>query len=200
MVFYGTKSTFLKAEKVMGEKCPNCKSAGSVNISVFGKYAHIYWIPTFPWKKMVQVSCEHCQRHFSEKELPTNLQTIADEIKGEAKAPVWHFSGLVLLGALVFFMWNHMTSNAKENQEMIAHPMPGDRYKIKTETREHTMFKIKNVTADSVYFLTNQYTVNKMSRVYKIDKAENYMDIGEAFSKKDLLDWFASKKIYDIKR
>ena len=51
MIFYGTKGSHLKSEKISGAKCTNCNEQTSHTVNVFGRYGYLYWIPVFPLTK-----------------------------------------------------------------------------------------------------------------------------------------------------
>ncbi|MCH3884741.1 hypothetical protein [Tenacibaculum aquimarinum] len=51
MIFYGTKGSHLNSERKGGIKCDNCNEITNHNISVYGKYGYLYWIPVFPMGK-----------------------------------------------------------------------------------------------------------------------------------------------------
>ena len=52
MIFYGTNAKNIKNGKVINVQCPNCEQNTSMTYSVFGKYAHVYWVPFIPYKKI----------------------------------------------------------------------------------------------------------------------------------------------------
>ncbi len=101
MIFYGSKATKIGELSVSGTKCAYCENTGKQQISVFRKYAHIYWIPFFPLGKKAVAECTHCKRTIGQKEFSGNLKNRYEEIKEQLKGPIWHWSGLGVLVALV---------------------------------------------------------------------------------------------------
>jgi hypothetical protein len=81
MIFYGTKASTIKNGQIINVDCPNCETNSSMIYSVFGKYAHIYWIPLFPIKKITITECNNCKKTFEYKELPQAIQTKLDREK-----------------------------------------------------------------------------------------------------------------------
>ena len=51
MIIYGIKATEIASEKI-NEKCSHCETENSINMVVFQKYLHIFWIPFVPSKKI----------------------------------------------------------------------------------------------------------------------------------------------------
>ncbi|WP_057937970.1 zinc-ribbon domain-containing protein [Algoriphagus resistens] len=101
--FYGTRSTHLKTAPLDDPQiqCQHCHTAGSMTMSVFGKYAHFFWIPLFSIGKTGGTQCNHCKQVLRKRELSPQLKTTYQELKSATKTPVWYFSGLILLSALI---------------------------------------------------------------------------------------------------
>lgn len=61
MIFYGTKGSHLKSERVSSVNCRHCEQQTSYTVSIFGRYAYLYWIPVFPLTKKGVAECDHCK-------------------------------------------------------------------------------------------------------------------------------------------
>lgn len=61
MIFYGTKSTQIGTESLF-DKCSNCGTQNSLEMVVFQKYAHVYWIPFFPLGRTGATQCSNCKQ------------------------------------------------------------------------------------------------------------------------------------------
>lgn len=48
MIIFGSKASNIGNFEVPNSKCAYCENESTQRISVFGKYAHIFWIPFFP--------------------------------------------------------------------------------------------------------------------------------------------------------
>ena len=127
MVIYGTKATQLAKETVT-EKCQNCGTQNSIEIYVFQKYAHIFWIPLFPTGKTAVSECSHCKQVLKQKEMPAALKASYDNIKVQSKTPIWTFSGLALLAVLISFGVYSDNQNSARNAKLILEPQAGDIY------------------------------------------------------------------------
>mgnify|MGYP006159239151 CR=1 FL=1 len=73
MIIYGTKAESIKSGKIINVQCPKCDENTSMNYSVFAKYAHLYWIPFIPYKKVSITECDYCKKTFESGELPQNI-------------------------------------------------------------------------------------------------------------------------------
>jgi len=104
MIVFGVKAGNIGNFDISGSKCDYCGQESSQRISVFGKYAHIFWIPVFPVGKKAIAECTHCKRTIEEKNFPPILRELYKENKSKAKRPFWHWAGLGLLGLLVAIM------------------------------------------------------------------------------------------------
>jgi hypothetical protein len=201
MIFYGTRAKAMATE-VITDKCPNCGTQGSVQIHVFQQYAHIFWIPVFPTVKKGVSECSHCKQVLKQKEMPSELQLAFKNIKSTIKAPVWMFSGLVILVALIAFTIVDTKNKKEANTKLIANPLPGDILEVKTNGNNYTLFKIDEIQGDSVILRANKYEVDKESGIYKlkIKGDSSYAEEQLLYNKKELKTMFDKGDILDIDR
>ncbi|MCQ2541446.1 MAG: zinc ribbon domain-containing protein [Lachnospiraceae bacterium] len=60
LVVYGVKRK-LKIDKSLGTQvCPNCGHTVDLSLAREKCYAHIYYIPVFPWTGMRMKACPNC--------------------------------------------------------------------------------------------------------------------------------------------
>ncbi|TDG36460.1 zinc-ribbon domain-containing protein [Pedobacter changchengzhani] len=102
MIIFGTRGTYLKQQS-NAFNCPNCGSVGTVRISFFAKYFHIFWIPIFPTTKIGITQCSHCKQALYANQLPIELQSVYDESNKRAKRPITHYFGLFIIGLFFAF-------------------------------------------------------------------------------------------------
>jgi hypothetical protein len=160
MIIFGSKATPIATETIKG-KCAHCGTQDSVQMTVFQKYADLFWIPFFPIGKTAVTQCSHCKQVLEKKQFNIDLINSYERIKANSKTPVWTFSGLGLL-VVLFFVGGIVSEqrNAK-NTELIAHPQAGDLYEIKIDYKQYTLYKVESISGDSVYVLINDYETNK---------------------------------------
>ncbi len=201
MVFYGKRSSRIKDGRISNVTCPSCEENTSMTYSIFGKYAHIYWIPTFPMGKENSIECNNCKQTFKVKELSESIKNKFNLEKQDAKTPLWNFSGLALIACVILGIMYLAKQDKINTAKYIETPQFGDVYKIKgSESGFITTMKIIEVSKDSVFVSYNNYESDDYS-MSKIDKAENYntTDI-YGFSNKEIKEMFAKKEISDVKR
>ncbi len=200
MVIYGWRSAHLRSTKSQTATCPSCATKGSTTISVFSRHAHIFWIPLFPFGKTGTTQCEHCKFAMKKKEMPEDIKNEYNNLKMDVKPPIWQFAGLVLFSFLVVWIIYTDREGKKMDQEYLAAPAIGDIYEYKTESGAYSTLKVMQVTSDSVMVSPNDYEIKKKSRIYKIDKKENYPEYSYGISKGDLKKMYDQKEIFDINR
>lgn len=201
MIFYGTKASTIKNGQIINVDCPNCETNSSMIYSVFGKYAHIYWIPLFPIKKITVTECNNCKKTFEYKELPQAVQTKLDREKEKdgTKTPIWMFSGLFIIATLVAFGIYSSGETEKKEAEYLKAPKVGDIYRFESNPGFYSTMKVESVLKDSLHVFINKVETNKTSGVDDIDKPENYSEI-YGYSKAEIIKMYKDKEIYEINR
>ena len=112
MLIYGTRATTLDEFDVPLAECAHCGQRGTQRMAVFGRYAHVFWIPLFPIGKVAVAECMHCKRTLRKKEFSTELKRKYEEQSGRVGRPVWHWAGLTVL--LLFFGSSAVASAFRE--------------------------------------------------------------------------------------
>ncbi|MBO9150839.1 zinc-ribbon domain-containing protein [Chitinophaga sp. GCM10012297] len=198
MIIYGWKATPVGHED-LGAKCSHCGTMMSVQVFVYQKYAHIFWIPAFPLGKTGGSVCTHCKQTLKPKEMPNDLKLSYDSLRSRAKTPIWTFSGLIVIGLIVTFGIFAARQSAAANAKMILAPQAGDVYEVKEAPGSYTLYKVARVAGDSVYVLHNLYETNKSSGLADLMKKE-FSPEEEAFTKNELKELFDKGTIDDIRR
>ena len=103
MIIFGQRGTNMGSFENKGT-CEYCNNEGTQRFSVYGKYAHVFWIPTFPMGRKAFSECTHCKRTLDKKNFPPELLNQYNTDKGKVKRPTWHWSGLLLFGLLVLYI------------------------------------------------------------------------------------------------
>lgn len=96
MIFFGANSTKIAVEPIE-DKCTNCHTAGTMDVHIFQRYAHIFMIPLFPAGKYSVSQCNHCRKVLRERAMPAELKLSCDKIKAHTRAPIWTWAGLIVL-------------------------------------------------------------------------------------------------------
>jgi hypothetical protein len=200
MIIYGTRAAHLGTKELPNIVCRDCETQGSIRLSLFRRHAHVFWIPLFPLNKFGISECQHCKSTLRHKEMPEALSREYDNLKMETKGPLWQFSGLFLMAILI--VWISFTSGKNKELEVqqINNPEVGDVYSYEIETGRYSTFKVAEITNDSIFLYPNDYEINKVTRVYKIDKENNYSDSAIGFTRQEVVNLYNSGTIYDVDR
>ncbi len=199
MIFYGTKSKHIKNDRISNVDCPNCNTAVSMNYSVYEKYAHIYWIPFFPIKKLTFAECNSCKKTFEQKEFSEPIKQKIHYSIGRISSPIWMYSGVFIIGALFLYAIYSSAQRGKDNIAFIDSPKIGDIYKTDNSNGFYSTMKLTEISKDSLTLLLNNMEVDKKTGTDKIDLEKNYTE-KQTIAKKELQKLFKENKIYEVVR
>lgn len=202
MIFYGTRSSNLKNGQIINVDCPNCNENTLMKYSVFGKYAHVYWIPFFPFEKITAVECNSCKKTFLDKELPQSIKTKLDRDKEKhgIKTPIWMFSGLFLIITGIAYGFYSSDKTDKDEAEYIKNPKSRDVYSIMNLAAHYTTVRVDKVIKDSVYFTENDYETDQTTGIEDIDLPKNYTISKGVLSKKNIQELYKKETIFEVNR
>lgn len=105
MIIFGSKGSHLGSVTLQNSKCDYCQHENTQTISVYGNYAHIFWIPMFPLGREVFAECTHCKRTLEQKEFSPELDQLYLTYKVIFKRPFWHWLGLGLMGLFIVLVF-----------------------------------------------------------------------------------------------
>lgn len=201
MVFYGSKATTLKEGQLINVKCPNCEEGRAMRYGIYGKYAYLYWIPMFPIGKENYLECNNCKRTYDLKELPKEIKQKFKLEQSGANYPIWYFSGLAVLAIIIAVAFYLSKIDAENDKLYIEEPMVGDVYSIEASQKGYySSMKVSEVTSDSIFVIYNNYEIDRKSKIYKIDKIENYTTEHGGFSRDEIQSLFEQNVIYEVDR
>ena len=201
MIIYGSRATEI-AKAALTEKCPNCATQNSIDMYVFQKYAHIFWIPFFPIGKTAVSQCSNCKQVLKLKEMPPVLSGAYENLKGQGKTPIWTFSGLALVAVLITIGVISDKNKDERNAKIILTPRQGDIFEIRTKENQFTLYKVEAIQGDSVIISTNKFETDKLSGVADIKSKgpTAWSEEQYAFSKSELKTMLEKGEILDIDR
>jgi hypothetical protein len=199
MIIYGSRNKELASEQIL-EKCPDCGTQNSIDMHVFQKYGHIFWLPMFPLGMHGVSQCDHCKVVHKNNKMPQNLRLAYYNVRAKAKTPIWMFSGLALLGLLIVYGIYGSNKDDERNKQLIVNLKPNDILQLKVP-EGYTNAKITAVRGDSVFYKYNEFVVNKRSGLYKINNEGNsFSEEEEGATKKEMENKYTSKVIFKIIR
>lgn len=200
MLIYGTRATLLTAESIP-DKCESCGKINSIQLSVFQKYAHVFWIPFFPIGKTGISQCAHCQQILQTKQMPPSLKDSFDGLKTQTKAPLWTFVGAALLVGLIATGIYQSKQNDKRNAALVQSPQAGDVFEIKSGPNQYTLYKVDHIAQDSVFVRFHAYETNRLSGLADLkSKKDQFSSETMVFSKSALKTMLDKGEIIDIDR
>ncbi|KSA11600.1 hypothetical protein I600_3794 [Maribacter dokdonensis DSW-8] len=132
--------------------------------------------------------------------MPEALKMQYKNIKGEAKGPIWQFSGLLIFALLIVFTIYSSGKNKEDTQLHLTQPAVGDIYEYKANNGSYSTMRLEKVTTDSLFLSLNDFEISKKSRIYKIDKDENYSEITYGYSKSEMIQMHKEGIVFDINR
>jgi len=202
MIVYGRRATLVKTEHLF-EPCPNCRTTNSIQLSVLQRYAHVFWIPIFPIGKTGVSVCSNCRQVLKRDQMPATLRMSYDNLKTQAKIPIWHFAGtfLIVLGVIAVVISEKKT--AQKVGKLILSPKQNDVFQIKLKDDAYTLYKVKEVKGDTVYFFANKYETSQETGLDDLaNKGDTSFDHSTTygFSKQMLVDMNKKDEIIDIDR
>ena len=174
----------------------------TTQLVVMQRYAHIFWIPFFPLGKTGATQCSHCKLVLKKKEFNASLKENYENIASQAKTPIWTFSGLIVVAALIG--WGSITSsqNKAKLKEMATAPKSGDIYGVMIANKQYTIYKVTHLGNDSIYYqesIVECTNIRDMKRMmHKGD--EIYDGTEQAMHKDDLNEMFEQGDLVDIER
>ncbi|MES2265761.1 MAG: hypothetical protein V4520_03305 [Bacteroidota bacterium] len=193
MVIYGTQSKAVKTEYI-AEPCPNCNTANSIQMHIFQKWAHIFWIPFFPVGKTGVSECTHCRQVLAFKDMTPSLKLSYGNVKSGASTPIWTFSAIPVIAVLIAFVVIHGNQNAERITKMIPALQKNDVLHMKIAENAYSLSKVTRVHGDSVFFVNNKMQTDAVNGLNDLkreayDTEERFLTVAELkdLNKKDLL-------------
>jgi hypothetical protein len=200
MIIYGKKVNALVSEDIM-DKCLNCGTTSSVTLTIYQKYAHIFWIPFLPTGKTPETVCSNCKQVLSKKQFTLAIAQHYETLKTNVKTPVWTFSGLFLLAVFICLILVEGQQSKVENVTYITAPQKGDIYEVKSDGH-YTLYKVEQIVKDSVFVLVNQYETDKITGLTALKRKgdEAYNTDALMLLKADLRTMLDTGEIIDVDR
>ena len=199
MIIYGRRSTFTKAE-IIFDQCPNCKNSNVLQINIFQWYVHIFWIPIIPAGKYGVSVCNNCNQVLKEKQMPPSLKFSLDNVKRQAKVPIWNFVGLLLIGLGVIAAIISGKYKEEKVSKLVLAPKKDDIFQIKIKDGVYTLYKVFKVEGEIVFFYSNKYETNQESGLSDLKQKEFETKEMYEIPIKSLIEMNKKEEIIDIER
>ena len=177
MIFYGFKGAHLRTAPLpAGTSCPACATPDSLKASVYSRYAHVYWIPFFPFSKSALAQCEHCQQGWEEKTLPAELQPAVRALKKSTRFPLWNWAGV---GVLVLGLAGASVAGRYHERDRVAWlaaPHAGDIYTVHSpgDSTKYSLLKVVSAKGNTVEVVGNDFETDDSSPISDLNAPEKY--------------------------
>jgi hypothetical protein len=208
MIFlFGTRETHLRTVPTPGYACPACANNESLSLLFFSRYAHLFFVPLFPFSRRTLLVCSNCQQKGPESVIPGSLQPMAQQLKKQIGRPWWHFLGLILLAVPVaFFGFAALTAKPEKEQKqeeaaMLRQPNVGDVYVLHTEQSDKVaLLRVQRVVPDTVYVSPSKTVEGSFMAYQHSTKPETYQDASYAMPISSLEILHKQDRLYDVLR
>jgi hypothetical protein len=200
MIIYGSRATQLVKEG-LSDKCPHCGSY-SLQLYIFQRYAHVFWIPMFPIGKIGVAECTSCKKTWKKKEFSDTTRLSYQNLKSQAKTPAWTFTGLGVLAVIIGITIYSEQKKKEKSGKLILAPVAGDVFEIKLNDGQYTLYKVNDVRSDSVFVNLSEYETNMESGFGDLkNKGESaFSAVSIGLTKKQLKEMFDKGEIINVER
>lgn len=189
MIIYGTGTKNLGTKRIPGVKSPYDETQ-DIEIIGVAKYAHIFWIPLFPYSKKVYPYCPSSQIEIHKNDIPQRTVDKIKEVKKTMKTPVYLYAGLIILALLIGYLAYDDYEHEKQFAKNITDIKATDVLVIKNEDATYSFAKVSTVIEDTVFFnLSNYVYEGGTPSEYRLNK-----------EKRDVEDFYNEEIYYFLKQ
>ena len=157
MLVYGYRTKALKTIPAAGQKCPNCNASGTIQFTLYQRYAHAYWIPLIPLGKFVGSYCTQCKQVLEGKEMPEMMRSYAQPDRFQVGTPLYTYSGLALIVLIGLGVGYKVMDDKKQEKAYIQAPQSGDVYEYKQGNGKYSYYKVARVVGSNVYVFESNF-------------------------------------------
>lgn len=201
MIFYGTNGTHLRTEMLPHLACPACEAPNTLRVSLFGRYAHVYWIPFVPYAKLAAVQCGACQAAWENKALPPTVAPAVRTLKKQTPQPYWSWAGLTLVAGIAAFGALHSIRDTHTDEALLISPRAGDIYTVRSDSAHlYSLLKVRQVSGNAVELLANEYQTDNSSPINSLNTPDKYSKEPVIITRLDLQIMRRKGELVDVDR
>lgn len=202
MIIYGYKGAHLRTAPLPEVNCPHCTAQNSVQASVYSRYAHVYYIPFFPFSKAAVAQCSHCHEVWEEKALPTELRPAVREFKKSTRLPLWNWAGV---GVLVLGLGAASVAGRYHERDRVAWlaaPHAGDIYTVHSpgDSTKYSLLKVLSAKGNTVEVVGNEYETDDSSPLRELNAPDKYGKESQSLTVLDLQIMHNKGQLTDVDR
>lgn len=175
MIFYGTNGKHYATQALAGVTCPACHAPEALQVGLVSRYAHVYWVPLFPYEKIAVTQCLSCQTSWTEKELAPALAPMVRQARQRSRAPLWTWAGLAIIAAVSLFGYLQHASDARDDEALLLSPRAGDIYTVRSDSsRTYSLLKVRQVGGNVVELVANEYETKDATPINSLNAPFRY--------------------------
>jgi len=175
MIIYGTNGTHVRTQELPGVACPACKTSNSLRTSLYSRYAHVYWIPLFPFEKLAAVQCGACNEVWKHNAAPASIAPVVREVRQQISHPYWTWAGLAAVVAIAVFGYLASIRDRHTDEALLLEPRAGDIYTVRSDSAGmYSLMKVQRVGGNNVELVANDYQIDNVSPINKLNSPEKY--------------------------
>ncbi len=201
MIIFGLRSGNARQKQSLSYDCAHCGTPESVQMHLWVRYFHIFWIPVIPLYKSGQSQCRHCKQALDAPEMPQHLVQGYQTARKQAGISVRYFSWPIIAALFFGIAMIAVMTDSRKTDTFIQQPLAGDVYEIKGDDG-YTLYRITEVNGDTVIMNPHLFTAEKLSAFRRLKNydAEEYSDETFPLAKNELLVLRADGVIRKINR
>lgn len=205
MIIYGTGTKNLGTKRLQGVKSPYDETR-DIEIIGIAKYAHIFWIPLFPYSKKVFPYCPATDTEIAKADITPKMADRIKEAKKSMKSPVYLFAGIIIIGLLIGYLAYDDYQHDQEFAKNITDVKATDVLVFKNDDGTYSFGKISTVINDTIFLNFSNYVYEGGTpSEYSLEKekkgVEDFYNEEIYFFLKPTIDsMYQAGEIYDLYR
>ncbi|MCC3154665.1 hypothetical protein Q3A66_16745 [Hymenobacter sp. BT770] len=188
MIVYGYRGSHLRTEPIPGVICPHCAAPEALQVSLYCRYAYVYWIPLFPFAKPAVAGCVRCRLTWEGKALPAEVRSSVRSTKKQTRLPLWNWTGTGLL--LLALAWGAVdsTRDDRANAAYLAAPRAGDIYTVheNDSAPNYSLLKVVSARGNGVQVVANEFQIDNNHPIDALNAPAKYSKEPFTLTKFDL--------------
>jgi hypothetical protein len=174
MFFVTGKSRKKIAAERLSQSCWECEFPNAVELTIYQKYRHLYWLPIFPRGKEYETQCSRCGDEVIWEEIPEDIALKTYDFQNKInRTPPWVYSGIYVFIALVISVWYLVSADNQKDIDLLKNPKLGDVYDIR-KNGGYSFCVVADIKKDTVFL---RYATKSVEKWYQTESLKEEKDI-----------------------
>lgn len=175
MIFYGTSGTQFATASLPQAACPACHTVGQLRASLVSHYAHLYWVPLFPFQKRAGAQCGACGTSWPDYAWPAALAPALRLAKQQHPHPYRSWAGLGLLALAALGTYGYGLREQQLDEALLASPRTGDIYTVRSVgASAYSLLKVLRAGGNGVELVANEYQTPDSDPISSLNDSFRY--------------------------